>query len=202
MKKIAITGNIGCGKSFVGSYLLSIGYPVIDSDKVVHELLSTDNPITQKIISLCQPFDITGTGETSFIDRKALSEVIFKDEKIKSKVEALIHPHCADRVKSFFEDNSASQFCFNLIPLLYEAGSQGRFDYSWLVWCKEDIRWERLKNRDSHISESQLMLRIKSQMPQEEKKKLADFIIDNSGSTNETKKQIDNLLNSLKGGLL
>lgn len=193
MLRLGITGNIACGKSLVGSILEELGYPVIDSDKVVHELLAKENDVTKKLILLCQPHEITSSEETqSFINRKKLGAVLFSSSKLKTKIEKLIHPEVFNVTEKFFSEQQKTlhKLAANLIPQLFESNSQNRFNQVWLVYCKKSVQKKRLKERNPELNEQEIEKRLEAQMSQELKKDLADCIIDNSGAIEKTKAQV------------
>lgn len=197
MKKLAITGNIACGKNFVGQILSELNCPVIDSDVIVHQLLSSKNATTEKLIEIVKPHTIVSnnyqeTEKNSFIDRRALGALVFNDLELKAKVEKLIHPVCFQRINSFFaeEAKNGAKVAANLIPLLFETATEDQYDEIWLVVCPKEIQLERLKLRNPEFSEEELLKRIDSQLSQQEKIKKASLVIDNSSSREWTKEQV------------
>ncbi|MDX1920306.1 MAG: dephospho-CoA kinase [Candidatus Caenarcaniphilales bacterium] len=197
MKKLAVTGNIACGKNLVGSYLKELSCPVLDSDLIVHELLAEKNKITDKLVQITNPDSIVSENwkldsNISYIDRKALGSLLFKDKILKKKVEAIVHPACFKMIDEFFAKEAAEghKVAANLIPLLYETATEKNYDEVWLVVCNKELQLERLKHRNPELREEHLLERINSQLSQEEKLKKADFVIDNTGSRESTKEQV------------
>jgi len=191
MIRLAVTGNIACGKSLVGDHLQSLGYPVIDSDKSAHELLQTQNTITEEILKLCTPKDIRG--DNSFIDRQKLGQIFFSDALLKSQIESIMHPAIAQNTEEFFVRQEAENHfaAANLIPLLFENKAEHRHDYIVLVRCEAKTQLKRLLKRNPHLSLEQAQIRINSQIPQAQKEELSDYIIDNSGTPEHTRLEVE-----------
>lgn len=196
MIKLGITGNIACGKNLVGKYLQELGCPVIDSDETIHHILSTKNPLTERLVELCQGNIITtdkvGESNLSFIDRAKLGKLLFADPQLRAAVEAILHPACYEITKQFFLEKaeSGAKVSANLVPLLYEKGLESRYDSVWLIYCDPEIQRERLRERNPQLSEREITQRIEAQMPQRLKREKANYVIDNSGSREETYAQV------------
>ncbi len=200
MIRLGITGNIGCGKSTVGKYLKAKGFPVIDSDEIVHELLASSNEYTQKLIQICKPENIISEDpDKYFISREKLGKILFADLQIKAAVEAVLHPACAKITTEFFHEQQKArhQLAANLIPLLFETGAKNRYDVTWLLYCEPQIQRQRLQSRNPNLDPEDILRRINSQLPQESKKSQVDFVIDNSGSIEQTQLQVDMVLKEL-----
>ena len=196
--RFGVTGNIACGKSFVGDVLSSLGYAVIDGDLIVHEVLKTKNPVTLEIISLCAPKEIISSSlvSDSFIDREKLAKIFFSDKALKAKIEKFVHPVVQEKINNFFSNKEQEGFVhsFALVPLLFEANLQKNYNKVIFVRCHPEIQLERLLLRNPKLTRKEALLRINSQMKQSEKEKLSDFTIDNSGNKESTKSQILSLL--------
>lgn len=186
MKKIAIVGNIASGKSEIEKILLEKGYKVICADKVSHEILNSDENIRQKIYTVFKTYN-----------RKDIANIVFPDASKRKILEEIMHPQIKKEISNFFEDNKDEELVFASVPLLFEADMQNMFDYIILVYADEKTCFKRIIKRDAFTKE-QALLRIKSQMPQEEKMPYADFIIDNNGPIEDLKPQVEGILNKLK----
>lgn len=199
MLKLAITGNIACGKSTIGEYLQKLGYGVIDSDATVHKILASPNEITEKLIKVTSPHSIVSNDENYYIDRSKLGKILFADASIKKQIEAILHPAVQIETFKFFEMQKSQKACMaaNLIPLLFEIQAQSFFNLSWLIYCKPEIQKQRLKTRNPNLSHMEIEARLKAQMTQEAKKQLADYTIDNSDSLQYTYAQVDSALKDL-----
>lgn len=183
---IAITGNIACGKSLVGSLISDKGYPVIDSDHVVHELYKSDKDMQKEIL------EHFGT-----LDRKAIGKVAFTDLSKRKLLESIIHPRIETKLVNWVKENSDHKLLFNLIPLVFEAKLQDRYEKIICVTANKNTQVERLMSRNPELSEEEIIKRIDSQLSQEEKASRSDFVIDNSSSIQETMAQVDSTLSQL-----
>lgn len=193
MKKIAITGNIGAGKSSVEKILESKGFSVIDADKVVKELQTKDF-VVKKLN------EITGLNVWDYTlpeSRKMLAAKIFGNKVLKAKVENFLHPLVKDELLKFANEHARESIVFLSVPLLFEAGFTDIADEILFVDADENIRKERLlKSRD--MSENEVARRIKSQMRSKEKISKSDYAIKNNGTIDELHKQVEKFLKSVK----
>ena len=191
MMKIAITGNIGAGKSVVEKLLNDMNYPVIDTDKIVHELFDNSQELNVKLRNAFDGYDIYDTD--GFISRKKLAAVVFSNSVLLKKLEEIIHPLIIEKVVSFFESNSYERLCFVAVPLLYEANWTYLFDKVILVAASKDIRLHRLISKRK-LTEEDALKRMDAQMPQEEKIDFADYVIYNNTDFNDLTSQINEIL--------
>jgi len=195
MKKIAITGNIGSGKSSVAKVIASAGFSVIDTDQIAHELLETGTETWKQIVANFSEEILSSNDQ---IDRRRLAHLIFSDQEKQNQLESILHPaikkNVATTCKSLQE--AGKSFCFVEVPLLFETDWQDDFDEVVVIICDENIALHRAMKR-LHLTEAEAKKRLAQQMSQTEKIKLADFIIDNSGNPEETKIQIEQLLQRL-----
>lgn len=192
---IGLTGGIGSGKSSVSHFYQSKNIPIICADKITHELLDTSQVKTE----LVKIFDESILNHNK-IDRKKLGQIVFSHPEKLTSLNKLMHPLVESEIKekiSFYKKKSQSDFIILDIPLLFETGMNSMCDYTLLIYVPKDIQIERIKSRDL-LDDQEIMKRIDSQMSIENKKKLADFIIDNSKSLTETKNQAENFLKSLR----
>lgn len=174
--KIGITGGIGSGKSYVAKVFKALGVPFYDADKEAKELMNTNLAIKNALISEFgkEVYDIEG-----HLNRAYLASQVFRDKKKLDKLNAIVHP----MVIQHGEDWALSQtFPYSLkeAALLFESGSYKKLDYTILVTAPTDIRIARVMQRDA-ITREEVQDRINKQLPDEEKQKLADFIIINDG---------------------
>ncbi len=186
MKKIAITGNIASGKSEIEKILTEKGYKVICADKISRRIFESDKGIRQEI------YDFFKTN-----DRKEIADIVFVDVDKRQVLEEITHPQIKKEILNFFEKNKGEKLVFATIPLLFEANMQDMFDYIILVCADEKTRLGRLLKRNN-FDKKQALLRIKSQVPQEEHAPRADFIIDNNGSVENLAPQVENILKNLE----
>ena len=182
---IAITGSFASGKSFVLECLKSMGYEIFSCDEYIKKLY--EDKVLQKLVIN----SINGLDE---FNKNKLINIIYNDEQSRKKLEAIIHPMVRSGIKKFEEQNSAKSLIFSEVPLLFESGFNQYFSYNICVYCAEKTRLQRAKIRGAKYSE--LFEKIaKIQLPQEEKKQLADFTIDSEMEIAEIKQSLQKIIN-------
>lgn len=187
---IGITGSIGTGKSAVGKILQDKGIFVIDTDLIVHELLSNQSPLQNQVLAI---FGKDILDESGVINRKKLGKIVFDDPQARKKLEAILHPAVLLRCREILSKQPSDSIAAILVPLLFEAKLEANYDEIWCIIANEEIIIERLKKRDN-FQELATRKRLAAQMPQADKMKLSHRIIDNSGSLDSTKLQVDKAL--------
>ncbi len=178
---LGITGTFGSGKSFVTRIFKRLGVVTIDADAIVHTLLkSKDGSLT---------FRIKKNFGTS--NRKKLAKIVFSSQKKRKQLEQIIHPEVINKVKKRISGLESPLVAIEL-PLLFEAGVRGLVDRVLVVSAKENLILKRIL-LTGKFREEEVLKRIKSQIPLREKERRANFIIDNNGTKEETKKQVKNI---------
>ncbi len=193
---IGITGPMGSGKSAVSSLLRAKGYPVLDADQIVHQILG---PGTRAEVEILKTFGENLRSEGGVLDRRALGRVVFGDEKKLAQLEALIYPHLRVEValrKKALLDKGHNAVFYD-VPLLFEKGMREQFDHVIVVTASEELRKERLKLR-SGLSDQEFAERSSKQMPAAEKERLASVVIHNQGTLDGLEKEIQRALKELK----
>jgi len=195
MMRIGLTGGIACGKSTVSNMFRERGALIIDADVIAREVVEPGKEAWQKIIE-CFGREILL--ENQEIDRAKLGSIVFTDEKARQQLNAIVHPAVRKRMNELALAGEAAGkplIIFD-IPLLFESKLEHLVEKIIVVYCPEEKQLERLMKRNG-FSEIEAMNRIKSQISIEEKKKKGDFVIDNSGSIEETEKQVDAIYSRL-----
>lgn len=190
MKVIGLTGGIATGKSTVEKILENLGAKVIDADKVVHKLLSDEN-VKNKIR---QYFPDTFDNEGN-IDRKKLAGIVFNDYEKKKILENILHPKVGQEIDKWIEINkkeNSDKVLFVSVPLMIETGSYKKYDKVVLVYAPRELQIKRLIENKGYSYEEALV-RINAQMDIEEKRKYADYIIENTGSIPELEEKVKQL---------
>jgi dephospho-CoA kinase len=193
---IGITGSIGCGKSLVGRQLQEMGVAVIDADHLSHELVNNPGPAYDKILARFGADLAISPGGP--IDRKKLGAIVFADSAARTDLEAILHPAIGELQKTrTIELAKTHDIIAVLVPLLFETGSQAKYSAVWAVVVHKEIQIERLKLRDK-LSDEEVVRRIKAQWPQDKKAELADHVIDNSGSPDQTMERVKFLVGEIR----
>lgn len=192
MKKIAICGNIASGKTTVQKFLEDKGYKVLDTDEVSHELLTIKN---KELFEAFKHLDVFGdNGEFS---RYKVGQLIFSNEEYRKKIAEIMHPQIAREIEKFFDENKSEELLFVGIPLLFEANMQGMFNKILFVYTDDDIRLKRLLARNNYTL-AHAKARMNSQMTQEKKIKMSDYVINNNGDLEELYKNLFKLLEQIR----
>jgi len=196
---LGLTGGIGTGKSTAAEYLVSKGFKHIDADAVARELTADGSPVLQILANNFGDHILDSEG---CLDRKALADIVFNDPVQKQKLDDIMFSRIGHIISERIEDVSSiaereDKPVYVLLdaPLLFEAGLDRLCDKVLLLTCDIDTRLDRVTERDDS-SREEVRARIRSQMSDEEKKKKADFIVDNSGSIHALRLQLDDILMS------
>jgi dephospho-CoA kinase len=199
---VGLTGGIGSGKSTVAKLFASLGAVVIDADAIVHELQAPGSPVLAELAAAFGGDIIDASGA---LDRAALGAIAFRDDEARARLGAILHPKVgAEMARRLAAARAAKAEVVVLdIPLLFEGRKAGTgsaaqlgFDATLVVYIPEELQIERQMKRDG-CDRDQAMSRIRAQLPIEEKKQLADFVIDNSGTPERTERLVRDLLADL-----
>jgi len=191
---IGVTGGIASGKSNVCSVISSLGYPVIDCDKLSRELSVKGGSVYNAMVT------VLGTDyllEDGNLDRKKIAKLIFNDSKARALVDSVTHPVIIDEVKKRL-NNIKDGLVFLEAPLLYEVNINYLCDKVICVFLSKKFQVARLMERDG-IDEDYALAKIHSQMDLYMKKELADYVVDSKGTFDETSKQVLGIIEDIKG---
>ena len=187
--QIGITGGIGSGKSTVCRIFATLGIPIYDADSRAKYLMSNSQEIKNKVKKY---FGKNAYFENGGLNRAFLAQEIFSDKQKAKLLEQIIHPEVAKDHQLWVEENSSkSPYLLKEAALMFETGGNKFLDKIILVSADEALRIERVLERDPQRSEEQIKSIIKKQMPESEKQKRADYIIDNNGSQELIKQVIE-----------
>lgn len=188
---IVITGSIGCGKSTVCSMLASRGYKIIDADAIGKEIANSNLPLIAEAFG----GDYVNEG---VLNREKLGKLIFSDETAKIKLESIMHPLIKEKIlqeaQKLEKDN---KIYFIDIPLFFESKNYMELPLVAVVYTPRESQIKRISLR-SNLAEQDVLARINSQIDIEEKIKMADFIIDNSGDISGLSDKVDNFLKEVE----
>ena len=193
MLVIALTGNYGMGKSFVLSLFQRLGAVVLDADEIVRSLLS-ERKIVEEIRAL---FGETVLSENGKVNKDSLAELVFRNDTLRHSLEEILHPQVFERIDSFLAAHGKKGMVVIVeVPLLFEREYENRFDRTVTVFTDDETALQRLEAKG--IEREKASLRLKTQLPVEEKKRRADFLIDNRGTPQETEAQVKTLYKTLQ----
>ena len=179
MLRVGLTGSIGVGKSFVASIFVELGCHVLDADQTAREVVM---PGTPGLKALTEAFGEEILNPDGTLNRKQLGAVVFNDESQRQRLNHILHPFIIarqDEIMNAWEAEDPDGVGIIDAALMIESGGYKRFDKLIVVHCRPEVQLERLMLRDQ-LSRDEALRRINSQMPQEEKQKFADYLIDTS----------------------
>jgi len=197
MPTIGLTGNFGMGKTTALHLLRKLGAYAFDVDKFVHGILKKPATIRQVVHALGKEVLAKGRSKNS-LNKKRVAEIIFRHPEKRKAVENIIHPQVLKMMKEtgsgILKKDPSALVVFE-VPLLFEAGYEKYFDWTVSVYCKRETAVGRLFTKG--FSRDEVYARLRAQMPVTRKKKLADFVIDNSYDTGRTEKQVRRIFEKL-----
>jgi dephospho-CoA kinase len=194
---VGVTGGIASGKSTVARMLEELGAPVIDFDALSRSVVEPGKPAWKDIVAY---FGEQVLLEDKTLDRKKISEIVFRDPEKRKRLEGFTHPRIYEdfrRLVKEYTQEDPDVIIQVVVPLLIEANLQYLFHKLLLVYIPQEKQIERLMGRDK-ISREMAQNILTAQLPIDEKKGYADFIVDNSGSLEETKRQVGEVWQKLK----
>lgn len=193
MHVIGLTGGSGSGKSTAAGFIKEKGIPVLDADKIAREITEKGSPALSKLVSEFGEGILLADGN---LDRRAMADRIFNDAHAREKLESIVTKGVLDTIAGRIEEErrTGRELLVLDAPTLFETGADAMCDEVWLVTAPKEIRLRRLAERDDVPLES-LNARMASQMSDEEKAGLSDFVIENAGTEEELRDKIESLLN-------
>lgn len=197
MLRVGLTGSIAVGKSFVCDVFRRLRCHVLDADKTARDVVAPRTLGLRRIVEQFGPAVLNENGE---LDRGKLGKIVFANAKKRQLLNSIVHPLVLERQDEWLramEKTDPRGIAIVDAALMIESGGFRRFDKLIVVWCKADIQLARLIERDrlSHVA---ARTRIQAQMPQDEKKKYADFLIDTSDGFESAERQTAEVYESLK----
>jgi dephospho-CoA kinase len=188
MLRLGLTGGIASGKSTVASSLRDLDYPVLAADPIGHEMLEPDQPTYDEIVHEFGSGVLDAGGK---VNRGKLAQIVFADTHKRERLNQILHPRILAVVRKWFsalDRPGGPDLAIVEAALIIEAEYQKDLDKVIVCWCRPDQQLQRLKERG--LTQEQALQRIAAQMPMDEKRRLADEVIDCSGSIEETEKQV------------
>jgi dephospho-CoA kinase len=196
MLKVALTGGIATGKSHVLDQFRRRGVPCLDADTLVHGIEGTGSAVTTAIAARFGAGVLAADGA---VNRAKLGALVFADEAARRDLEAIVHPAVYRAIESgirAFELTGAHEFAIVDVPLLFETGAETRFDRVIVTACPPETQIARLKERG--LSEDAARQRLAAQWPTEKKIERADFVIATDGALEDTNRQVEAIVSSLR----
>jgi len=186
--RIGLTGGIASGKSVVADLFAARGVPGIDTDVIAREIVEPGQPA---LADIAREFGEDVIAADGRLDRRKLRDLVFRDDKRRKALERILHP----RIRRIAEERAAAAggpYQLIVVPLLAESPMRSSMDRILVVDCRVETQLERLQRRDAE-SEAQARRMIAAQASREERLAIADDVIDNDGSLEETERQVENL---------
>lgn len=192
-KVIGLTGGIASGKSLVSQTLKGLGMTVIDADDVNHALMAKDETVKQEVVETFGTEVLTAGGT---IDRGRLGAIVFRDQERRRQLERIMHPRILAQLRLRAQESKADVVLD--IPLLIEQGGHEGVDVVVVVYTTRERQIQQLIGRD-RISREEAVRRVDAQLPLEEKVSHAHYVINNSGTEEETVDQATRFYKLIKG---
>lgn len=196
MLTVALTGSIAVGKSFVCGVFRELGCHVIDADQTARDVVAVG---TDGLGEIVRKFGISVLQADGSLDRKRMASIVFGNEEKRLLLNSIIHPRVFEVQNAWMKEVEATDpngIAIVDAALTIESGGYKRFDKLIVVWCESAIQLERLMRRDG-FSEADARKRIAAQMPQDEKKRFADHLVDTSDGFDDTREQTVQVFNAL-----
>lgn len=197
MLRVGLTGSIAVGKSHVLGAFRELGCSVLDADQVARDVVE---PGTVGLERVVDAFGTAVLKRDGSLDRATLGSIVFADEEKRLLLNSIIHPLVFTEQNRWLqarEGEDPDGIAIVDAALMIESGGYKRFDKLIVVWCEPELQLQRLMSRDG-MKREDAERRIASQMPQSEKKKYADFLIDTSNSFEDTRRQVVEVFARLK----
>jgi dephospho-CoA kinase len=197
MLKVGLTGSIAVGKSYVLRTFRELGAFVLDADRVAREVVEPGTAGLERVVEAFGESILLPDGG---LDRAKLGSIVFADEEKRLLLNSIVHPlvfEAQDGWLEQYESSNRDGIAIVDAALMIESGGYRRFDKLIVVWCEPDLQLQRLMARDS-LDRIDAERRIASQMPQEEKKSYADFLIDTSHGFEDTRERTAEVFRQLK----
>jgi dephospho-CoA kinase len=196
MLRVGLTGSIGVGKSFVGSVFVQLGCRLLDADDTARDVVLAGTPGLKAIV---EEFGKDVLQANGTLDRKSLAGIVFSDQGKRQRLNSILHPLIIERQDEILREwESEDPDGIGIVDaaLMIESGGYKRFDKLVVVHCRPEVQLERLMLRNG-LSRIEAQKRIDSQMPQEEKQKFADYLIDTSDGFEPTRQRTKEVYDKL-----
>jgi dephospho-CoA kinase len=194
IRRIALTGGIATGKSYVATRIREAGVPIVDADVLAREVVA---PGTAGLAAVRKRFGPDSVRRDGTMDRVRIAQIVFKDKRARLDLEAIIHPAVQKAVDEFFATlPKRTPFAVADIPLLFETGRENQFNAVVVVACPRDVQLQRLMERNK-LSKEDAERRLGAQWPIDKKVDKATHVIRTDGTFEETDRQVAELIRKL-----
>ncbi len=194
IRRIALTGGIATGKSYVAGRIKEAGVPIVDADVLAREVVAPGTPGLAAVRKRFGPDSVRRDGT---MDRVRIAQIVFKDKRARLDLEAIIHPAVQKAIDDFFAQlPKRTPFAVADIPLLFETGREKQVDKIIVVACPRDMQLQRLMERNK-LSKEDAERRLSAQLPIDEKVKKATFVIRTDGTFESTDQQVAEVIKTL-----
>jgi dephospho-CoA kinase len=188
MIKIALTGSIGMGKSTVARMFETAGVPVFDADAVVRQLQGPGGVLVERIAEL-----FPGAVRCGTLDRDCLAQIVLGDPAKLAALEGVVHPAVREWRQAFVDDHPGAAALMFEIPLLFETGGEKEFDKVIVVSAPAEVQRARVLQRQN-MSAAKFESILRRQIPDEDKRRQADFVVDTGTDLSTTEAQVRDIL--------
>jgi dephospho-CoA kinase len=185
---LGITGSFGSGKSTVAAMFRELGVPVVDADQIARDVVEPGAPALAAIVEAFGEDVLDADGR---LDRKRVASLVFADEAARQRLNAIVHPRVGEGIARFLAENAGAPLVALEIPLLLEGGRRAPVNKVVVVTTSEVSRLKRLQA--AGFSREEIEARLKTQMPQDEKIRRADHVIENDGDREKTRLAVQEL---------
>jgi dephospho-CoA kinase len=185
MLRIGLTGGIGSGKSTVSALLAERGAVIVDADRIAREVVE---PGTPGLAAVVDAFGESVLAADGSLDRPALAAIVFSDQEARARLDAIVHPLVRDRAVQLTAEAAPDAVLVNDVPLLVETGQAGSYDLVLVVEADLGTRLVRLVERG--VTEEDARARIAAQATDEQRRAVADVVLDNSGTREQLAEQV------------
>ncbi|MCQ4635928.1 dephospho-CoA kinase [Anaerovorax odorimutans] len=196
MEIIGLTGGIGTGKSTASAFLAERGFAIIDADKIARAVVEPGEPLLKKLEVVFGEGIIKKDGS---LDRKGLAAIVFTDKTKRQELDRIMHGTIIRVIDDRLRKLSAESACRAIVidaPLLFETGLEKKCSQVWVLTADQEIRIQRVCRRDGTTPE-EVRARISSQLDDDEKKRRADMVIDNSGSRQALENKLQHMIDQI-----
>ena len=194
IRRIALTGGIATGKSYVANKIKEAGVPMVDADVLAREVVA---PGTPGLAAVRRRFGPDAVRRDGTMDRVRIAQIVFKDKRARLDLEAIVHPAVQKAIDEFFATlPKRTPFAVADIPLLFETGRDNQFNAVVVVACPRELQLRRLMERNK-LSKDDAERRLNAQLPIDQKVKKATHVIRTEGTFEDTDRQVTDLIKKL-----